>query len=46
MEGIDLIDCPIPSNDPPEVIEERIRKAIEESDKLTDWIDVDNYVDD
>lgn len=38
-------DCFIPSNDPPEVIEERIRKAIEESKKLTDWPDVDNYYD-
>lgn len=46
MEGIALIDCPILSNDPPEVIEERIRKAVEESNKLTEWPDVDNYVDD
>lgn len=45
-EEIDLIDCPIPSNDPPEVIEERIRIALEESNKLTEWPDVDNYVDD
>ena len=45
MEGIVLKDCFIPSNDPPEVIEERIRKAIEESEKLTEWPDVDNYYD-
>ena len=45
MEGDIVIDCPIPSNDPPEVIEERIRKAMEESEKLTEWPDVDNYVD-
>ena len=40
-----MIDGPSPSNDPPEVIEERSRKAMEESEKLTEWPDVDNYVD-
>lgn len=45
MERVIMIDCPIPSNDPPEVIEERIRKAMEESEKLTEWPDVDNYID-
>ena len=45
MEGINLIDCPIPSDDSLEVIEERIRKDIEESDKLTEWPDVGNYID-
>lgn len=39
-------DCPTPSNDPPEVIEERIRKAIEESEKLTELPDIDSYIDD
>ena len=28
-----------------EVIEERLKKAQEESDKLTEWPDLDNYVD-
>lgn len=36
----------IPSNDPLEVIEERLKKAQEESGKLTEWPDPDNYVDD
>lgn len=39
-------DYPILTDDPIEVIEERLRKAIEESNKLTEWPDVDNYYDD
>lgn len=39
-----MIDGVIPSGDPIEVIEERIRKAEEESAKLTEWPDVANYV--
>lgn len=35
----------IPSNDPIEVIEERLKKAQEESEKLTEWPAPDNYVD-
>ena len=36
----------IPSNDPIEVIEERIRQAEEESANLTEWPDPDNYIED
>ncbi len=36
----------IPSNDPIEVIEERIRQAEEKTALLTEWPDPDNYTDD
>lgn len=35
----------LPSNLPPEELEELIKKAKEESEKLTEWPDPDNYVD-
>lgn len=45
MEGTEVKEW-IPSNDPIEVIEERIRQAEERSALLTDWPDPDNYIDD
>ena len=36
MERIIVKDCPEPSNDPIEVIEKRLQKAIEESNALTE----------
>lgn len=45
MERTIVKDYPEPSNDPIEIIEKRLQKAIEESNALTEWPDSDNYID-